>query len=68
MKKYLLKWSDGRGKYLEWDEFQVSYLPFFSDENGYSDEHRFLVNRLSIGESVDFSVGISQYHEVERLS
>ena len=23
MKKYLLKWSNGGGKYLEWEEFQI---------------------------------------------
>jgi len=68
MKKYLLKWAEGQNNHFEWEEFQVSHLPFFSDENGYTDEHRLLINRLEVGSSVDLSDGISQLHEVERLS
>ena len=66
MKKYFLKWSDIDRN--NWQEFQISYLPFFSDENGYDNEHRLKINLLGVGESVDLSDGISQYHEVERLA
>ena len=66
--KFLLKWSSGEGKYLEWEDFQISGIDFFTDANGYEDEHRKRINLLSIGESVDLSDGIDQYHEIERLS
>ena len=64
---YLCKWSDGRGKYLEWDEFQTHGFSFFSDDNGYNDEHRHIIERLQVGDVADLSDGISQYHEIERL-
>ena len=66
--KFLLKWSSGEGKYLEWEDFQLSDLNFFTIEHGYEDSHRLAINRLQIGESLDLSDGISQFHEVERIS
>lgn len=65
--QYLCKWSDGSGKYLEWDEFQTHDFSFFSDDNGYTDEHRHMIERLRGGDRLDLSDGISQYHEIERL-
>ena len=66
--RYLCKWSSGEGKYLEWEDLTINGLDFFSDANGYEDRHRLAINRLDIGESVDLSDGISQFHEVERIS
>lgn len=65
---YLCKWSSGEGKYLEWEDFKKVNFSFFNDNNGYDDKHRFMIERLRVGDSVDLSDGISQYHEVERLS
>lgn len=66
--KYLCKWSNGQGKYLEWEDFKTVDKSFFIDENGYNDEHRHMIALLSVGDMVDLSDGISQYHEVERLN
>ena len=65
---YLCKWSSGLGKYLEWEDFKKVNGDFFSDSNGYEEKHRSMIQNLKIGDSVDLSDGISQYHEVERLS
>ena len=63
--KYLCKWSSGQGKYLEWEDFKEVEFLFFSDDNGYSDEHRHMIERLKRGDRLDLSDGISQYHEIE---
>ena len=68
MTKYLCKWTNGESyKYLEWDEFQTQPFSFFSDDNGYGDADRHKIERLRVGDRLDLSDGISQYHEIERL-
>ena len=64
---YLCKWSSGRGKYLEWELIKTVDKSFFNDDNGYEDSHRAMIGILSVGDMVDLSDGISQYHEVERI-
>ena len=68
MTQYLCKWSNGSEKYLEWAEFQTQVFSFFSEDNGYTDEHRHMIERLRVGDRLDLSDGISQYHEIERLA
>ena len=66
--KYLCKWSKGLGKYLEWEEFQEHDFSFFSDKNGYSEQNRFMIERLRVGDVLDLSEGGYLFHEIERLS
>jgi len=63
---YLCKWGTV-GSNIEWEEFKTVNFSFFSEDNGYSDSHIFMVERLKQGDRLDLSDGISQYHEVERL-
>mgnify|MGYP003346636467 CR=1 FL=1 len=65
---YLCKWSSGLGKYLEWEDFRTVDKSFFNDDNGYDDSHKHMISLLQVGDRVDLSDGISQYHEVERLA
>jgi hypothetical protein len=68
MNKYLCKWTNGENyKYLEWDDFQIQAFTFFTDDNGYDDKNRDLIKRLNVGDRLDLSDGISQYHEIERV-
>ena len=64
---YLAKWSSGQGKYLEWEDIQEVSHAFFNDGNGYTAEDRKRIDRLPVGDRLDLSDGISQYHEIERI-
>ena len=66
MSVYLCKWSNG-GKYLEWEDFKVQYLRDFTRDEGYSLKDQKLIEGLAIGDRLDLSDGISQYHEIERI-
>ena len=67
--RYLCKWSSGTGKYLEWEQFETVDFDFFMiPSNSYSESDRFMVGKLDIGDTLDLSDGIGQYHEVERLA
>jgi hypothetical protein len=67
MATYLCKWAN-EGKDLEWEGFKEVDISFFSDSNGYKDRDIFMIKRLKQGDRLDLSDGISQYHEIERLS
>jgi hypothetical protein len=67
MNKYLCKWASAGAKYLEWHDLKLVDFNFFSDSNGYTKNHRDMIKNLSLGDRVDLSDGISQYHEVEFL-
>jgi hypothetical protein len=66
MSVYLCKWSNG-GKYLEWEDFKIQYLGDFTKDAGYSLKDQKLIEMLSVGDRLDLSDGISQYHEIERI-
>jgi len=65
---YLCKWSSGLAKYLEWEDFKKVNEQYFTDDNGYEEIHRLMIGKLRVGDTIDLSDGISQYHEVERIS
>lgn len=67
MSVYLCKWSNG-GLHLVWEDFKIQYLGDFTKDSGYSLENQKLIEMLTIGDRLDLSDGISQYHEIERLA
>lgn len=67
MSVYLCKWGNG-GKYLEFDDFKIQYLGDFTKDKGYTDNNFKMIDKLKIGDRLDLSDGISQYHEIERIA
>ena len=67
MSVYLCKWGS-TGKYLEWEDFKIQYLGDFTKDAGYSLANQKLIEMLSVGDRLDLSDGISQYHEIERIN
>jgi hypothetical protein len=65
---YLCKWSDGENKYLEWQQIEEMPLSFFYvPGNEYSEQDRFMIEKLAIGDRLDLSDGLGQWHEIERI-
>ena len=44
------------------------YLGDFTKDIGYTDRNQVMIEKLNIGDRLDLSDGISQYHEIERLA
>jgi hypothetical protein len=66
--KYLCKWSSGQGKYLEWEQLEEVSLDFFYVPlNQYSEQDRFMIEKLGVGDRLDLSDGVNQWHEIERV-
>ena len=59
---FLCKWSEG-------DESLVQLVEssFFSDSNGYKESDILLIGKMQVGDTLDLSAGISQYHEIQKL-
>ena len=68
MSVYLCKWTNDGKKYTHFDEFKVMYLGDFTKDEGYTDRNQVMIEKLNIGDRLDLSDGISQYHEIERLA
>jgi hypothetical protein len=65
---YLCKWSDGENKYLEWQRMEEVPLSFFYvPSNNYSEQDRFMIEKLARGDRLDLSDGLGQWHEIERV-
>ena len=67
MSVYLCKWTNDGKKYPKFDEFKVMYLGDFTKDIGYTDSNQVMIEKLNIGDRLDLSDGISQYHEIERI-
>ena len=65
-KLFLSKWSDG-GNFVEWKTFKIITLNDCNEANGYSEQNRLMLDHISIGDRLDLSDGISQFHQIERL-
>jgi hypothetical protein len=67
--KYLCKWSSGKGKYLDWENFEeVNSDFFYVPSHHYSEQERFMIEKLTVGDRLDLSDSKNnQWHEIERI-
>ena len=67
--QFLCRWAQDNGRgYLENQSGEIVDSSFFCEFNGYTEQDRFMLAKLHKGDRLDLSDGISQFHEVERIS
>jgi hypothetical protein len=60
---YLCKWRE-QGDSLT----RLVGTSFFNNSNGYTKSDISSIKKMKIGDTLDLSDGISQYHEIERVA